>query len=94
MGSAQQFEAVAQRAAALAGEVQSVASHLSRLGQAAIGVIGGTVTGDDQKMLGLAHQAMTRAQQAATRLSQAASQARTAAEYERECARRDSERRQ
>ena len=90
--SAQQFEEIARQAERLARQVEQVDTHLRRIGEGAIKVIGGTATGADQAMLGLTHQAATKARSAMSSLAEASRAANSAAAAERERERRAEER--
>ena len=92
--SAQQFEEIARQAERLARQVEQVDTHLRRIGDGAIKVIGGTATGADQAMLGLTHQAAAKARSAMSSLAEASRAARSvaAAEGERERKRSTEER--
>lgn len=91
--SAQQFDDVARNADQLARAVEQVDAHLRQIGQAASDVIGGSATGADKVMLGLAGQAAAKSRAAMSNLAEAARAARHAAEAERDRERRESERR-
>jgi hypothetical protein len=86
--SAQQFEQLAHRAEDLAKKAEDVSIHLRRLGEGAVDVIGGTATGADQAMLGLAQRASMKAHTAASSFREAARNARNAASAQQENARR------
>lgn len=87
--SAEQFEQLARQAEQLAREVEQVNTHLRRIGESAMSVIGGTTTGADKAMLGLTQQAAAKTRAAMTNFAEAARTARTAATTERELERRD-----
>ena len=90
--SAQQFERIAQEAQRLAVEAEQVCAHLRRLGDEAMGVIGGSATGADKAMLGLAQQAAAKSRIAATAFAEAARTAHNAAAAERDRERKHPER--
>lgn len=90
--SAEQFEAIARQADALARAVEQVDTHLRRIGEGAMNVIGGTATGADQAMLRLTQHAAGKTRVAMSNFTQAARQARNAAAAERDRERREAER--
>ena len=90
--SAQQFERIAQEAERLSGEAERVTAHVRRLGEQAMEVMGGTATGADRAMLGLAQQAAVKAGTVARAFAEAARNAGNAAATERDHERKQTER--
>lgn len=88
------YLAVADVAARQAAALRRVGGQFGALAARAQGLIGGTATGLDRRMVQVTHEARTLVQQAASQLEDAAAQARKAAREAQELAEAERRRQQ